>query len=135
MPCNSSNCFREDSSAHSSFFAFGALEPLGSVDQIDLKNLGRFLLDCQNKDGSCGYHPDDQNGNNITTCFVLVLFSKLNMLDKIDKEKVINWILECQKDDGSFGPYPEFPGPSMLQPLWPGRKVVSPCCRFSGCWR
>jgi len=110
--------FREDSSAHSSFFAFGALEPLGAVDQIDQKKLGRFLLDCQNKDGSWGYHPDDQNGNNITTCFAMVLLSKLNMLDEIDKEKVINWILECQKNDGSFSPYPEFTGPSMLQPLW-----------------
>lgn len=117
--------YREDSSAHSSFFAYGALEPLGAVSQIDLQALGRFLMACQNSDGSWGFHPDDQYGNTITTSFSLVLLSRLGMLDSIDKEKVIRWILECQRDDGSFGPYPEFPGTSLLQRLYTARAAKS----------
>jgi prenyltransferase beta subunit len=117
--------WREDSSAHAAYFAFGTLEPLQAVDRIDLKKLGKFLLECQDKDGSWGYFPDTENGDNITICFALDMLSKLNMLNSIDKEKIINWILECQQDDGSFGPYPGFPGPSLIQPLWTARAAKS----------
>jgi prenyltransferase beta subunit len=94
--------FRHDSSAHSCYFCYGALEALGEIDAIDTDRMVDFLVSSQRNDGSWGFYPDNPCGSNMTTCFALHVLSKLDALDRIDGEKTIRWLLSGQWTEGPY---------------------------------
>ena len=93
---------RKDSSAHACYFAYQALEALDVLDQVNLKDMGNFLISTQRDDGSWGFHPDNPMGNTITTAMALHVLNKLDRLEKIKKEEIINWLVSQQLSDGGF---------------------------------
>jgi prenyltransferase beta subunit len=94
--------FRQDSSAHACFFAYGALEAMDATSQVDLTKLVGFIVSSQNPDGSWGFYPDNPHGNTITTAMALTVLARVGKIDLIDRPRTVRWLLSCQRPDGSF---------------------------------